>query len=58
MSITPGDAAALAVLYRYGRVLDISQGDTGLKIRVRASLSGMGRIRRALAQSAGEVVHA
>ena len=58
VSITPGDAAALAVLHRYGRVLDISQGDTGLKIRVRASMSGMGRIRRALAQSAGEVVHA
>ena len=58
VSITPGDAAALAVLYRYGRVLDISQGDAGLKIRVRASMSGMGRIRRALAQSAGEVAHA
>lgn len=56
--IAPGDARALAALHRYGRVLDICQEDAGLRIRVRASMSGMGRIRRALAQAAGKVVRA
>lgn len=58
VSITAGDTRSLAVLHRYGRVLDMSQEDADLKIRVRASMSAMGHIRRALAQFASEVAHA
>jgi len=53
--ITPGDVRAFAVLHRHGRVLDIRQEESGLKIRVRASMSDMGRIRQALAKSVVEV---
>jgi len=57
VSIPAGDAHALAVLHRYGRILKIRPGAACLEIRVRASLAGMGRIRRTLLQAAAEVVH-
>jgi GTP-binding protein HflX len=48
IEIRSGNADALAVLQRYGRVLDMEASEDLLTVKVRSSQAGMGRIRQAL----------
>ena len=58
LEIASGDAQALSVLQKHGRVVSLREEDETLQVRVRASRAGMGRILRALRVAERGALHA
>jgi GTP-binding protein HflX len=58
LEIASGDAEALSVLQKHGRVVEMREEDETLQVRVRASRAGMGRILRALRAAERGALHA